>query len=152
MLGSMQSQRVLRVYNQRGYNRVEMMARAERADIIAADLAVTQVNRWYQIAISHVLDFIDIDNSSAWDDLKKGHKRAGRKLESAEEMTMQRLHSWIEHQVAPSLSVLVDLYGMEELEAILEIGRNHKTTRMRRLLESKLQERRDIQVGWGGAA
>lgn len=36
----MKSQRVLRVYNKRGYNRVEMMARAERADIIAADLAV----------------------------------------------------------------------------------------------------------------
>lgn len=102
--------------------------------------------------MAHVLDFIDIEDCKAWADLKKGYKRAGRKLESAEEMTMDRLHNWIEHQVAPSLSVLVDLYGMEELEAILEIGRNHKSTRMRRLLDSKLQERRDIQAGWGGAA
>lgn len=120
--GSRESQRYLRVYNLHGPTRLEVEYKSERANLVARALFVLHVSDWYMMAVSHLRDFLDV-SSDWWRALIQGGKRAFAKIINAKKVAMTELVRWIDGQVSPALSAVVDCLGMDILEWFVVRGR-----------------------------
>jgi hypothetical protein len=121
-LGSRESQRYLRVYNLHGPTRLEVEYKADRAQIVACAVLSHYVDDWYMIAVSHLRDFIDV-NAKWWGSLIRGGKRAFAKIINAKEVAITELVRWLDNQVSPALSIVVDCLGFDILEWMIIRGR-----------------------------
>lgn len=133
-LGSRSSERMLRVYNSRGFTRLEFQTRGARANLIARDILDTpDVTYWEQKAIAHLRDFVDF-HTEWWTQFISSTPRAGETISTSKELAVEGLINWIDRQVSPGLSVLRDLYSDEFIDAIIDRGRNRRGFRYNSLL------------------
>lgn len=134
--GSRTSERFLRIYNKRGFTRLEFELKGERANIFATDLLKEQnESRWFKIAIGHLRDYIDFD-AEWWTEFISGNARAYRTLSKPSEVSLQKITHWIEKQVAPALSVLDDTLPYGDLKHIIAKGRIRRKDKYNLLIEN----------------
>lgn len=128
-IGANSSERMLTVYNKRGYVRLEFQARDKRADLICeAMFSASETDSWYAIALSHLLDFIEF-HTPWWKEFTQQQGRANRSVTSAKEVTSERIINWIDNQVSPALSAISDAFSEELVKQIIARGRKRRGTK-----------------------
>ncbi|MEX1248342.1 MAG: replication initiation factor domain-containing protein [Anaerolineales bacterium] len=142
-LGSNQSERMLRVYNERGPVRIEMQTRSDRADLVARDVLITLPKSWVDKAIGHLRDYVDfVDYETGnllswWDEFVHNQDRAMKTISNAREQTLNGMLGWVDKTVSPTLSVIADLVGMPAIEAFIMAGRRKRGSRFNALLNQE---------------
>jgi DNA relaxase NicK len=132
--GSDKSERKITVYNKRGYIRLEFQVTNDRAQIVASDLfGESNITKWYEIMIGHLRDYIDFD-MPWWSEFIESNSRAWAIISTPKEVSKEKLTEWIETQVTPALSVLIDTEPPEIIEAMIRRGRNRRGPRYNLLL------------------
>jgi hypothetical protein len=143
------SMRILRVYDMRGYNRVELELRKERADMVINDLLYHSNELWPKRFMEHLRDFvdvIDVDTGSGnrsrselapwWASFVLDASKAGMRLET-EDKSLERSKKWFEKSVATTLGMLLESGYVDDewLFQSISIG-SRKMTPRQRLLSS----------------
>lgn len=113
-IGSRSSARFLRVYDERGFTRSEIVLRDDRANQVSEDLFARDYQEWEKIGKSHLLDFIRFQDWQAWHDFINNVDRADLIVSAARRVSLTKIRNWLSHQVAPALSVIYDVLGEEE--------------------------------------
>lgn len=110
--GSRYSERYLRLYNMRGPNRLEVEYKDGRAGTVAEDLFshFKDTDSFYEIAISHLRDFIDID-LPWWHQFIQETDRAYATVHNAKDVTIERKKLWLLSQVAPTAAAINEVSG-----------------------------------------
>jgi len=127
--GSRQSERFLRVYNMRGPTRLEVEYKGKRAALVASEILKEEVDKWFSISISHLLDFIDIE-ASWWKEFTGDTERAYAKLHSSKEKSFEKKREWLLKQVSPTFAAVKEVTNGEIIFEMLDEGerrmyRNH---------------------------
>ena len=144
--GSRSSGRFLRVYNQRGFTRLEIEYKKERANAICKNVLVHLTEYWPELMIEHLLDFVDlVENGKGerlefWESFIQGRKRAGLKISDARNVDLNKTLERIESQVSAGLSVVNDVLGEKTIDAIIEEGRRKRGKRYISLLDTDISE------------
>lgn len=128
--GSRQSSQFARCYNERGFNRFELVLQKERAEKNINVLLDASPHQ----AISALRDLVDFVDGSVsqnraqcplqpwWEDYIQGVQRGGVTLTPKPEPTLERLEHWLYKQVAASLSTYTDVKGFPALADVLQTG------------------------------
>jgi len=105
--GSRYSERFLRLYNKRGPNRLEIEYKGDRASIVTDDLFknLQNIDDFYDIAISHLRDFIDIDLPWWWE-FVNDVDRAYAKIHRAKDVSIEKSKNWLLMQAAPTIAAI----------------------------------------------
>ena len=139
-LGSRSSERMLRVYNERGPVRIELQTKSGRADLVARDVLIQLPEFWIDKAIGHLRDYVDfLDGVTGkllpwWDEFVHNQDRAMKTISNARVVTLNSMLSWVNNAVSPTLSVIADLVGMPAIEAFIVAGRRKRGSRFNALL------------------
>ena len=133
-LGSRTSERMIRIYNQRGFTRLEFETKNLRADLIARLLvsAITPEVGFYTV-LAHLRDYIDFF-TPWWEEFANSANRAGATVTNTKEVSMLKMTKWIDKQVAPSLSVVYDVLNPEMVDMIIKRGRIRRGAKYNHLL------------------
>ncbi len=132
--GDRTSERMIRVYDKRGFIRLEIELKERRADLVGRQLfGCSDESEWFGIMVSHVRDFVDFE-ASWWDDFTNGAARAWATVGNAKDLTMAKLLHWFDLQVSPALSVIVDTLPEYAVKALIERGRQRRGPRYNALL------------------
>jgi DNA relaxase NicK len=132
--GSRSSERMVRVYNKRGYTRVELQTKDARAHAIGMQLLNLQdINSWFPVMISHLLDFMDL-NTPWWKEFISGNGRAYLTVSEPRKAELERLAKWFDNQIAPAFSVLVDAMDGTKLQQMIKQGRKRRNAKYEDLL------------------
>jgi hypothetical protein len=135
-LGSRTSERMIRVYNKRGFTRLELEMRDDRANIVAPQVfRCDDVSEWYPLMMSHLRDYVDF-STDWWTDFTEGTWRAWEVISSPREITQAKLIHWLDQHVSPALSVAVDILPGYAVEAIIQRGRKRRGPRYDLLLSA----------------
>ena len=143
-MGSRQAQRFARVYDRRGFTRFEVVFKDMRASVVAAELLVAVLEAPElvpSLALGHLRDFVDfVDGSVAgnrsrapllawWEVFVDGAGRAGLSLSGTAARTLDTVRAWFARQVAPSLALLVEAFGWEDVRRMSREGRERWSVR-----------------------
>jgi len=143
-IGSNQSQRMVTVYDKRGYTRLEFQLRDERAHAVAHDIFEHDYTEWEQTAKAHLKQYIDFNNLDWWQLFTVMVVRADLKISSARVLSLQSMRHWISRQVAVSLSVLFDVDDDAD-KFLSQIMLHAKIERDRSRYKSVLQLRQAVE-------
>lgn len=125
--GSRQSERMIRVYNRRGFTRLEMETKDKRADLIAKDIfKESDISLWFPVAMSHLRDYVDF-KTPWWDKFTNGIGRAKAIVTTPREITIEKETAWLERQIAVPLSIVHDVRRDGFVEKLLTRGRKKRT-------------------------
>lgn len=125
-LGSRTSERMIRVYNKRGFTRLELELKDNRADLIAKQLlSQTSERNWFTIAQAHLLDYVDF-KTDWWEEFKNGNKRADVTISDPAKVNFDKTMRWLTKQVSPSLSVAYEILPHDQIDMMLEWGKRHR--------------------------
>jgi DNA relaxase NicK len=143
-LGSLSSERLMRIYDKRGLVRVELQTRAKRAEKVAWDVLVQPIPDWPELAKSHLRDYIDFENDGIplpwWQEFIDTTSRARLTVTDAREKELERLTDWLMKQVAPSYSAVIDVIGENMMDAMLQYGRKYRGGRFDSILQRSQKE------------
>ena len=132
--GSRFSERMIRVYNRRGFTRLEIELKKDRADLIAKQIFnASDVSEWWAIMISHLRDYIDF-KTEWWEEFVNGIGRANAIVSNPKEISSERLVRWLERQVSAPLSVAHDMLPEYFLKDLITQGRMKRGTKYDLLL------------------
>ncbi len=121
--GSRHSERMIRVYDKRGFTRLELEMKERRADLVAKQIfRESEASETFSIVLSHLRDFVNFD-AEWWDEFVSGVGRAWATVSTPREITEASITSWLTHQVAPSLSTIHDLHPDYFLKNLIGSGR-----------------------------
>jgi DNA relaxase NicK len=121
--GSRQSERMIRVYDRRGFTRLELEMKGKRADLVAKQIfRASDVSEWFSIALSHLRDYINFD-ATWWEEFVYGVGRAWAIVSTPREISEAITTRWLERQVAPALSVIHDIRPDNFLKDLIRLGR-----------------------------
>ncbi len=121
--GSRSSERMVRVYDRRGFTRLELEMKGKRADLVAKELlGASNVEELFPIGLSHLQDYIKFD-AAWWEEFVNGVGRAHAIVSTPREVSEETTAAWLAHQVAPALSVLHDIHPDYFTEDLLNWGR-----------------------------
>jgi hypothetical protein len=142
------TERLMRCYDVRGYNRIELELRKTRADMVFKDLLKTDLTLWPKRFMEHVRDFVDVidaDTGSGnrsradligwWADFVKDAEKAGMRLET-KDPSLDRSKEWVEHSVVTTLGMLLDSGKVDQDWLFREIERGRKKMSRRQQLLS----------------
>jgi DNA relaxase NicK len=138
-LGTNESDRMIRVYNQRGYTRFEFQMRDERAHLVAMDVLLSSYTKWHKKAISHVVQFVNFTENIPdwWTTFIKSEQSAELIISSSRVVSLRKTERWHEKQIAPSLSVIAEVEGWEYIENLVENGKKRDRSRYAPILQLK---------------
>ena len=149
--GSRSSERMVRVYNKRGFTRVELQTKDARAHAIGMQLLnIQDVNCWFPVMISHLLDFLYVD-TDWWKEFVSGNGRAYLTVSEPRKAELDRLANWFVKQIAPAFSVLVDGLDGVELQHMIKQGRRRRNAKYESLVQGHIRGKGTPPNG-GGAA
>jgi DNA relaxase NicK len=131
--GDRSSQRFLRVYNKRGPTRLELELKEDRANLVAGDIFSKDVEKWHEVAISHLLDFIDID-LPWWKEFINQTDRAYMKLRYAKDVSLEKSRKWLLGQVSPTMAAISEVTGGDIVLEMDKEGRKRMGKRYKPLL------------------
>lgn len=134
VLGSRNSERMIRVYNKRGPTRIEFQMKDKRAHVIGCELfSAPNVDDWYPIMIGHLRDYIDF-KTSWWEEFTQSIGRAWVTVSNPKDVSMENLLDWYEKQIAPAFSVIVDTQTPDVINKMINGGRSRRSPRYHILL------------------
>lgn len=137
-LGSNQSERMITVYNKRGYTRLEFQTRDLRANVVGRKLLLeSDTSNWSRIGLSHLRDFIDFE-PAWWGEFVNGSQRAHETISRPRDISGSKLFHWIDRQVSPALSVAIDILPEDVMKSILARGRRRRGSRYDLLLQTPI--------------
>jgi len=125
-IGSRSSERYLRVYDERGYTRVELETKGSRAQTIFLDLLGFDCREWVKRCMGHLLDFIDL-KFDAWERFKRGIIRAGILLSKRAYLSASKKFRWAKEQLSATLFCLAELYGIGTVQSMILEGERRLT-------------------------
>lgn len=132
--GSRTSERMIRVYNKRGFTRLEFQMKDRRAQLVARQVCTsTKQTTWYYIVLAHLLDYIEF-KTDWWEAFVDGNERANAKVSTVKELSMSKLVQWLDKQVIPALSVAMDVLPKETIDSMIKRGRQRRGVRYNLLL------------------
>jgi hypothetical protein len=121
--GSRKSERMMRVYDRRGFTRLELELKDRRADLVAKEiLGSSDICDWGPIAIGHLRDFVSFQ-TEWWDEFVQDVGRAWATVTTPREISEARTTAWLRRQVSPALSVIHDIGPDNFLEILIREGR-----------------------------
>lgn len=118
-IGSRSSTRFLRVYNERGFTRLEIVVKEDRAVAVADQLFQGEYTEWANIAKAHLQDFIRFKEWDKWHEFINSVDRADLVISAARKISLSKIRAWLVSQVSPALSVVYDVLGEEETFSML---------------------------------
>jgi DNA relaxase NicK len=134
--GSRSSQRMIRIYDKRGFTRLEFEVKQERSDLIAKDLLKEpEDSKWFEISVGHLRDFIDF-YTDWWKDFIQGRARANQTLTEPGQVSLDKMTHWIGKQVTPALSVLADVLPYGDLNQMIAFGRKRRGNKYDLIIEN----------------
>ena len=151
-LGSRSSTRSLRVYDQRGYTRLEVEYHRERANEVTKEVFPHFIENWPDLMVGHLLDFVDLvedgegERLDFWESFIQGNKRAGLKISDAREADLNKTLNWIGRQVSPGLSVIADAYGEDKIDEIIKFGRQKRGRRYDSIVDNIDLDRGEVNA------
>lgn len=115
--GSRESDRFIRVYNERGHTRVELVCKDIRAQVVLEDLIGYDLADWNRQGKSHLGQYIRFQSDLfvQWHEFMGDVLPADIRVSSARVVSVVRMKSWFERQVSVAMSVYFDVWG--EVEA-----------------------------------
>lgn len=120
------SNQMITVYNRRGFTRLEFQTKNERATVVALDiLRSVDIDKSNQIAIRHLLDFVDF-KTSWWQDFINGETRSRTIVTKPREVEISKTSRWLIKQVAPALSAVNDAVSPQFKDALIIEGRRRR--------------------------
>jgi hypothetical protein len=123
-IGSRASTRYMRIYNRRGYTRIELEIKAEAAGYVGALLfdqdSLSGYGKLIRLGVGVLKDFIEF-KSEFWKVFEEFSK-AGYKVSCGTASTMDRSKQNIEKRIAATLAALYAVYGMDWLKDVLWDG------------------------------
>jgi len=123
---SRMSERMIRVYNRRGFTRLELEMKSRRSDLVAKEiLGASDVSEWLPIAISHLRDYVDFE-AVWWQEFVNGVGRAKAIVSTPREITLERMDAWLDRQVAVPLSIIHDVRRDSYVTKLLTRGREKR--------------------------
>ena len=134
-LGSRNAQRLLRVYDKRGYTRVELECSQERAHVISCGsggLLVSDSTKWLEIAVGHIRQYVEIKDRDWWLEFCLGTVKADMKVSIPRVVSSEKIIKWLHKQVAAA--AFVSAYLSEDglfADELVEVGRK-KLEKIRR--------------------
>ena len=148
-VGSLSSERLLRVYDKRGPVRVELMMRAKRADAVARDVLTKVPGEWPERAIKHLRDYIDFQDKDSvllswWENFVQSTARARMQVTDAREKELKQMTEWLMTKVSPTYSAVIDVLGPDLMLAMLKYGKEHRGHRFDAILELSKQKEHAI--------
>ena len=124
--GSNYSDRMITVYDRRGYTRLEFQCKDKRSQLVGQEILLSgDETKWFGIALSHLRDYIDF-HTSWWDEFVSASARAFQTVSNPCEVSTEKLVNWLNRQVSPALSVAVDILPQESIDALLRNGRRRR--------------------------
>ena len=148
-LGSLTSNRLLRVYDKRGPVRLELLTRKDRATMICIEALTQKVDQWAFLALAHLRDYIDfVDKETKkllpwWEEFVDEVARANRRVTDAKQKELERMLDWVDSQVSCTLSVLHDVYGENLISLLIKHGRQKRGNRYDAILAHARIEEKD---------
>ena len=89
-------ERMIRVYNKRGFTGIEFEMKEERADLVAKELlSLEDEGQWYPVAQAHLLDYVDF-KTDWWGSFIQANKRAGVTLSKPDSVALNKLVNWMD--------------------------------------------------------
>jgi DNA relaxase NicK len=135
--GDRSSERMIRVYDKRGFTRLELELKDKRADLVARQLfQADDISKWYEIMVRHLRDFVDFE-TPWWGEFVGSIGRAWAIVSSPKDIEMESILNWLDHQVMPALSVVVDTQPEEVMKILIERGRERRGSKYNLLLDKK---------------
>ncbi len=134
--GSRSSNRMVRVYDKRGFTRIELETTDDRAHHIGIELFNMQnIEKLFPVMISHLLDFIQV-NETWWDEFTKGNGRAYLTISEPRTVELNKLKKWLETQVMPSFSAVLDILPGDEMSSMIKDGRRNRNPKLDALVNN----------------
>jgi hypothetical protein len=127
--------RFLRAYNKRGPTRLELELKEDRANTVAETIFLNPIENWPSVAISHLLDFIDIDRPW-WKEFIGDNERAYKKLNYAKDVSLEKSRAWLIKQVSPLLAAVAECTSGEILLEMHTEGRKRMYKRYAPLISA----------------
>jgi DNA relaxase NicK len=118
-IGAGESERKLRIYNKRGFTRVELQSRDNWANVTFDRLFSKQYGEWMPI-VTGLIDLFFSITSSFWEDFLTFKQQMTIVIGLARQKTVEKMTSWIVDQVAPTIQVLRSIMGMQEFDKLVE--------------------------------
>jgi hypothetical protein len=122
-IGSRTSERFVRIYDKRGFTRLELEAKKKMANLIFRDFISHDMTTWCYLAKSHLLDYIDFADHAEWKELTEGVIRPA-KVKNIISQSLTSTEKWVNDSVAPTLAMLVKIYGAHVLRQIARGGKD----------------------------
>lgn len=139
--GSKSSDRLLRVYNKRGFTRLELVCKGDRAQAVALDIFENLYRDWNFVAREHVRQYVNFPEWQSWHEFIGHAHSADIIISSSRRSSLSKMQSWLDRQVSVSLSVLMDVYGTEDgTHKINEMIYNARNNKDRSRYASVLQD------------
>lgn len=123
-IGGRSSTRYLRCYDKHGYTRLEIEYKAEKAEQVASDILDCNDEQEALIAaMGHVCDYVEFF-TDWWKYFMENYQRLYAKLPTdVKEMTLDRIKTWFESQIAAAYYVLSDLGDEHYLDYLKWVGK-----------------------------
>jgi DNA relaxase NicK len=124
--GSRLSERMIRVYDRRGFTRLEMELKDKRADLVAKEVfKASNISEWFPIAMSHLRDYVDFD-APWWGAFVNGIPRAKAVVTTPRELALDKKTEWLRNTVATTLSIVHDVRRDGFAQQLLTLGRKKR--------------------------
>jgi len=146
-MGARSSTQYARCYDERGFTRFELELKDRTADLAAARLLGDDLGDFATEALGWIrrfVDFVEPDDANVsrrsllpfWEAFCGMVPRAKVALDGALVRTAAEVRGWVEAQVAPSLALVAAVFGSDELERLLRVGRDRWRGRHKSILRA----------------
>lgn len=119
-IGAGESQRMIRIYNERGYTRTELQCRDDWADRIFI-LLNCNYSSWLSIVLGAIDKYFSVQ-ASWWADFVTMKQEISIVISSARVVSLTKMQKWVIGQVAPTLEVLRRVLGDSDYTDMLRRG------------------------------
>lgn len=129
-IGSNESQRMMTVYNKRGYVRLEFQCRNERAALVARDVIMQPFDQWRCVAMGHLRQYIEFRDFPEWEAFTTSTVRYAIKISAPRTVSVRKMQDWMRKQVSIAYFVLDALSGQYWRESLAQEGKAALTKQM----------------------
>lgn len=131
-IGARESQRMVRVYNKRGYTRLEMVCKDERAQVVAFDLLTSDYDQWDVVGLGHLRQFIEFSEVEWWITFIGGSERYDVKISAPRTAELMKMSMWFMKQVSVAYYVMHNISDGEYTDILLKQGEQKYRNAQRR--------------------
>jgi hypothetical protein len=92
---------------------------------------------WHKIAVGFLLDFLDFPENDYWRKFINGCLRVRMLIKTHATIAIQKSIDWINKQVAPTMYMLAELYGIGSLMSLVLASKDRMSPRQEAMVKLK---------------